>query len=184
MADSSPRLVSVQRGRVRDLGNWTTAFLKEPVLGPVWVESRGVQGDQHADPRFHGGLEKAVLAYSAEHYPAWRAELGLPDMPFGAFAENLTIAGLDETSVRLGDVFDIGEARLQVTQPRGPCVKIARHWERRDLTARVVRTGRTGWYLRVLIEGHVEPGDPVRLFERLDGTPSVAEAIAARLAAR
>ncbi|HJS59493.1 MAG TPA: MOSC domain-containing protein [Vicinamibacteria bacterium] len=180
MADSSPRLVSNQRGRVRDIGNWTTAFFKEPVLGPVWVENRGREGDQHADPRFHGGSEKAVLAYSADHSPAWRAELGL-EMPFGAFAENLTIAGLDETSVRLGDVFDRGEARLQVTQPRGPCVKIARRWERRDLTARVVRTG---WYLRVLVEGHVESGDPVRLVERLEGTPSVAEALAARLAAR
>jgi MOSC domain-containing protein YiiM len=183
MADSTARVASVQRGGIRDLGDWTSAFAKEPVRGAVWVGRLGLEGDQHADSRVHGGPDKAVLAYSADHYPAWRAELAPLALAFGAFAENLTIAGADEATVRLGDVLDIGEARLQVTKPRGPCWKIARRWGRPDLTARVARLGWTGWYLRVLVEGHVESGDEVRLVERAEA-PTVAEALAARLAVR
>ena len=145
---------------------WVTSFFKDPVDGPVWLGLTNLAGDGQADLENHGGPDKAVLAYAAAHYPLWRAELGRPDLPYGAFGENFTIAGLTEATVCIGDVYAIGEARVQVSQPRQPCWKIARRWRIKDLTARVRETGRTGWYLRVLTEGYVEPGLPVTLIER------------------
>jgi len=160
------RVVSIQVGLPRDLGDWRTAFFKKPVFGPVWLGWLGLDGDRQADPRYHGGPDKAVLAYSADHYAAWREDPGFSNLAHGAFAENFTIAGLDEATVCIGDKYRVGEAFVEVSQPRGPCWKIARRWKRPDLTARVAKTGRTGWYLRVLGEGYVEAGDEVSLVER------------------
>ncbi len=145
---------------------WLTGFFKEPVEGPIWLGQTNLAGDGQADLKNHGGPDKAVLAYAADHYPAWRAELDRSDLPYGAFGENFTIAGLVEETVCIGDVYAVGEARVQVSQPRQPCWKIARRWRIKDLTARVQATGRTGWYFRVLAEGYVQPGLPVTLLER------------------
>jgi MOSC domain-containing protein YiiM len=123
-------------------------------------------GDGQAAVGIHGGPDKAVLGYAASHYPLWRLELEWPDLSFGAFAENFTLDGLSEETVCLGDVYAVGEAVVQVSQPRSPCWKIARRWQRPDLTERVEATGRTGWYHRVLQEGAVEAGQPVTLVER------------------
>jgi MOSC domain-containing protein YiiM len=144
---------------------WTTAFFKEPVDGPVFIGRTNLDGDRQADPEHHGGPDKAVLAYAASHYPLWREELGR-ELPHGGFGENLTVEGMDESTVCIGDVYAVGQARLQVSQPRVPCWKIARRWGIRDLSARVQRTRRTGWYLRVLVEGHVAPGDEIVLLDR------------------
>lgn len=108
----------------------------------------------------------AVLCYSADHYPAWREELGLPEMGPGGFGENFTIAGLDEWSACIGDVFEVGDALVQVSQPRGPCWKISERWERPDLLRRVEESGRHGWHFRVLHEGLVEARQPLVLVER------------------
>ena len=170
-------LVSVQVGRPQFLGTdvglpkpldhrWRSAFFKEPVAGPVLLRTINLEGDRQADPRVHGGPEMAVLAYSAEHYPAWRAELGIAEMGPGGFAENFTISGQDEESVCIGDVYRVGQATVQVSQPRGPCYKISYRWKRPDLLGRCQTTGRHGWYLRVVEEGLVEAGQPVELRER------------------
>ncbi|MBA2565353.1 MAG: MOSC domain-containing protein [Gemmatimonadetes bacterium] len=173
---TSPRVTSVRVGRPRWLGDpdardrlrrpFRTAFVKEAVEGEVTVGPLGLEGDSQSDRRHHGGPEMAILAYSADHYPAWRQELGLPEMGPGGFGENLTIAGVDETSVCIGDTYAVGGARLQVSQPRAPCYNISRRWGRQDLMLRVVQTGRTGWYLRVLAAGPVAAGDLLRLEER------------------
>ena len=144
---------------------WTSAFAKEPVTGTVWLGATNLVGDQQADPRYHGGPDKAVLCYAAAHYPQWREELGR-ELPHGGFGENFTVEGMDESTVSLGDVYAIGGARVEVSQPRLPCWKIARRWGMKDLSARVQRTRRTGWYLRVLHEGHVRAGDEIVLLER------------------
>jgi len=155
---------------------WTTGFFKTPVKGPVFVGETNLAGDGQADLENHGGVDKAVLAYSADHYPKWREELGLPDMPYGAFGENLTIAGLSEQSVCIGDIFRIGNATFEVSQPRQPCWKLARRWRMHELTGLVVRNGRSGWYLRVLEEGWIEPQMPVTLIERPNPTWPIARA--------
>ena len=167
---------SVNVGEPRTLGRpdaadpmdrpWTTGFFKTPVAGPVAVGRINLAGDGQADRRVHGGPDKAVLAYAAGHYPAWRAELGMPELPFGGFGENLTVRGLSEGTVCLGDVVRAGSALLQLAQPRGPCWKIGRRWRREELPALVQRTGRTGWYYRVLEEGTVAAGDAVTVLER------------------
>ncbi len=145
---------------------WRSGIYKEAGSGPVWAGRTDLAGDGQADLRVHGGEDKAVYAYPSEHYPAWRAELGLPEMAFGAFGENLTVAGLLESEVCIGDVYQAGEARLQVSQPRGPCWKLARRWNSRGLEKRFSETGRTGFYLRVVQEGHIQPGAVLERLER------------------
>jgi MOSC domain-containing protein YiiM len=143
-----------------------TGFYKRPVEGQAFVGATNIFGDGQADLKHHGGIDKAVLAYSADHYPAWRESLQLPDMPHGAFGENLTIRGLSEESVCIGDILRMGPVTFEVSQPRQPCWKLARRWRMHELVALVVRNGRTGWYLRVLEEGWIEAGLPVELIER------------------
>ncbi|GLG02304.1 MOSC domain-containing protein [Alicyclobacillus hesperidum subsp. aegles] len=144
---------------------WYSAFGKQPVEGQRYVHAHNIDGDGQADLKNHGGPDKAVLCYAASHYPRWHAELGRR-LPYGGFGENFTIAGLDETTVCIGDVFQAGTATFQVSQMRGPCWKISAHWGIPELLDRVKATGRTGWYLRVLEEGYVEPGQSFCLVER------------------
>ena len=145
---------------------WSSAIFKDAVTGPVRLDLTNLAGDGQADLTVHGGPDKAILAYSADHYPAWRRELGLPEMGPGAFGENFAVGGLAEKDVCIGDSFTVGEALVQVSQPRAPCWKLARRWKLPDLPKRVVQTGRTGWYLRVLRPGLVEAGQPMVLVER------------------
>lgn len=155
---------------------WTTGFFKTPVAGRVFANTTNLVGDGQADLIHHGGVDKAVLAYSADHYPKWREELHMPDMPYGAFAENLTIAGLSEASVCIGDIYRLGEAFFEVSQPRQPCWKLARRWRMHELTPTVVRNGRSGWYLRVVQPGWIEAGMPVTLVERPNPAWTIARA--------
>lgn len=189
--DSRPlaRLVSIQVGLPAVHGEpgaedpldqpWRTGFFKNPVAGPVWLGRLNLIGDGQANWRVHGGADKAVLGYAASHYPLWRSELNLPDLPYGAFAENFTITSLDESEVCLGDVYAIGTARLEVSQPRQPCANITHRWKLPGLTQRVEQTGRHGWYMRVLAEGEVVAGQPVELLERPSPTWSIARVMQA-----
>jgi MOSC domain-containing protein YiiM len=181
-----PRLVSIQVSLPREIqpaeapgpqgGAWTTGFFKQPVAGAVWAGRTNLEGDGQGDRKHHGGPDKAVLAYAAAHYPLWRDELDVPDLLYGAFAENLTIEGLSEQDVCIGDTYAVGAVRFQVSQPRQPCWKIAARWRRTDLTSLVERSGRTGWYLRVLAEGLVSAGDELELIERPFAEWTVARA--------
>ncbi len=172
----SPTLVSIQVSLPKTFGReaaadpmdrpWTTGFFKEPVTGPVEVTWSNVVGDGQADLENHGGPDKAVLAYSADHYSGWLSELQLPRMPHGAFGENFTVANLTETGVCVGDVWRIGPCVFEVSQPRQPCWKLARRWRIKNLPAMVVTTGRSGWYFRIKLAGVVEAGMPVVLERR------------------
>jgi MOSC domain-containing protein YiiM len=173
---STPLLVSIQVGLPRSYGQegaedpmdrpWETGFFKQPVDGPRWLGKTNLVGDGQADLVNHGGEDKAVLCYAASHYPEWREALHRLDLPHGAFGENFTIDGLTEETVCVGDSYRLGDAIVQVSQPRQPCWKLAWRWRIKELTAYVERTGRTGWYIRVLEEGNVQPGLPVTLLER------------------
>ena len=149
------------------------------VDGAVAVCYTGVTGDQQSDLRHHGGRDKAILAYSADHADAWQREIPEPHGWYatpGAFGENLTIAEMSEEDVCLGDIYDIGSCRVEVSQPRQPCWKLAKRWQIPNLTRHVERSGRTGWYLRVVQEGMIEAGDLVILVDRLHPEWSVAVA--------
>ncbi len=162
-----PKILSIQVGLPKELENpqaadghpstWRSGIYKLPVTGPVWAGKTDLAGDGQADLNVHGGVDKAVYAYPAEHYPFWQAELG-KELPFGVFGENLTVEGLLEEEVCIGDVYAAGEVLLQVTQPRGPCWKLARRLGVSDLVTRYNLSGRTGFYLRVLQEGNLAAG--------------------------
>jgi MOSC domain-containing protein YiiM len=146
--------------------SWESGYIKEPVPGDVWLGKYNLSGDGQADLKNHGGLDKAVLAYSDEHYRNWALELNRNDLRHGAFGENFTVAGITEGVVCIGDTYTVGDARIQVSQPRRPCWKISYRWQVEDLSERVELTGRTGWYFRELKEGFVRSGLPVVLDER------------------
>ncbi len=145
---------------------WESAIVKDAVEGPLWLGREGFDGDAVADRALHGGPEKAVLASASEHLDFWRDLLQRPDVGPGAFGENLVLEGALEADVCIGDTYELGGAVVQVAQPRQPCWKQSRRWRRKDLALQMQRTGRTGWYLRVLREGRVAPGDVLRLVER------------------
>ena len=179
------RLVSVQLGLPRPYPGpgarpWTSGYGKQPVSGPVRVGRDGIEGDGQANRRWHGGPERAVLAYALEHYPRWRGELSWDDLPHGGFGENFTVEGATEEAICLGDVWRAGTALLQVSEPRKPCRNISRYWGRPDLLRQVERTGRHGFYLRVLEEGVVQEGQEISPVERPHPEWTVARAMAAR----
>ncbi|CAM3913319.1 MOSC domain-containing protein [Alkalicoccus chagannorensis] len=135
----------------------STAIKKKRIYGAVMVEEHGLESDEQADKENHGGADKALCAYPYEHYAFWDEKLqrGLPDAAFG---ENLTLSGLTEQEVHIGDQFAAGEALLEVTQPRQPCYKLAAKYNMNELPAIVKEEGRTGWYFRVLQPGTIEEG--------------------------
>ncbi len=141
-----------------------SAFVKQAVPGRVGIHSLGVEGDEHVYEG-HGGRDAAVLVYSRDHYPFWR-ELGIDIPDAGAFAENLTVEGLTEAEVHIGDTFRVGSCTVQVSEPRSPCYKIAARYGRKDMSIVVQETGFTGYLMRVLREGDVAAGDEMRLVER------------------
>ena len=151
-----------------------TAFVKAPVDVPLRLGELGFPGDEHVYED-HGGLDMAALAYPFEHYSYWR-ECGLDLPEAGAFGENLTVTGLVETDVHLGDVFEVGTSVVQVTQPRAPCYKIAARYGDKDLSVTVQNEGLIGYLLRVLVEGDVSAGDSMRLVHRDSHGVTVAEA--------
>ena len=145
---------------------FTSAIWKEPVQGPIWLDTGGLHGDRVADTKHHGGPFRAVLMYSADHYPRWRAEWQRKDLGPGGFGENLTVRGIVESTACLGDVFEIGESLVSITSPRTPCHKLARRHGRRDLAEVVRANHRHGWYLKVVRAGWIETGQRVLLRER------------------
>ena len=164
------RLASVQVGRIAPLGPEAvpSGFIKRAVAGAVRVGALGLDGDAQADLTVHGGPEKAVYGYAADHYPAWASDFPTLAERFqpGSMGENLTVATLSEDDICVGDVHAIGSALLQVCQPRQPCFKLALALGEPRLGKAMVRNGRSGWYYRVLRDGAISAGDAVRLAER------------------
>ena len=158
-----PVLVSVNVGLPREV-TWkgktvTTGIFKEPVAGPVHLRRHNLDGDGQADLSVHGGPTKAVYVYPAKHYDYWRRELGDADLAWGAFGENLTIEGVDEDGIHIGDEFRVGSARVVATEPRMPCSKLGVRFDRVDMVKRFLKSQRTGFYFGVVEEGVVQAGD-------------------------
>ena len=151
-----------------------SAMAREAVDRPVMLRKLGFEGDQVADPTVHGGVDKAVHFYPAEHYPKWIAHFAGEGMAHplldaaGAFGENISASGLTEDKVRIGDRFRIGKALVEVAQGRQPCWKIDHHFGVVGLTAAFIKTGRCGGYFRVIEEGEVAPGDRIEQVGQAD----------------
>jgi MOSC domain-containing protein YiiM len=172
------RLLSVQVGVPRTVVHGgrevRTAIFKEPVLFPVRVHATHLDGDMQADLRVHGGPDKAVYAYDASAYAYWRDVLGR-ELPHGQFGENLTVEGMPEAEVRIGDVYRVGGALLQVSQPRSPCFKLALKMDMPRFPKMFLESARSGFYMRVLEEGDLAAGDAISLVSREPESPTVAE---------
>ena len=173
------RVVSVNVGLPRTV-RWkgrdvTTGIFKAPVEHCVSLRRLNLDGDRQADLSVHGGPAKAVYAYPLEHYAFWRHELGV-ELHYGAFGENLTVAGLPlEGEIAVGDRFRVGTAELVVTQPRMPCYKLGLRFGREDMVKRFLASRRTGYYLAVDVEGEVRRDDHVELITRDPARIAVAE---------
>jgi MOSC domain-containing protein YiiM len=154
---------------------FTTGIFKQPVQGPVMMRTLDLDGDRQADLSVHGGPYKAVYAYPAEHYSFWRTELPEMDLQWATFGENLTTEGLDESSTHIGDRFRIGAATVMVTQPRVPCFKLAAKFQRDDILKRFLSSGRSGFYLSVVEEGLISPGDAIERIHEDENAISVSD---------
>ncbi|MFZ3215964.1 MAG: MOSC domain-containing protein [Candidatus Acidiferrales bacterium] len=164
-----PRLIS-WRGQT-----FKTGIFKEPVRGPVMMRQLDLDGDRQADLSVHGGPDKAVYAYPAEHYSFWSKEFPGMDLPWGQFGENLTTEGLRESDTHIGDILRIGHATVRVTQPRVPCLKLAAKFQRDDILKRFLQSGRSGFYLAVIEEGLVEAGDAIERIQQAGNGVSVSD---------
>jgi MOSC domain-containing protein YiiM len=166
----APRIVSIHIGKVAPLGpeSVLSGFVKHTVHEPVTVTQSGLVGDEQADLTVHGGPDKAVYGYGAANYLNWRQEypqhvdLLVP----GGLGENLAIDGLRENDLCVGDIHAIGTTRLQVCQPRQPCFKFALRFNDKHMPKAMIRSGRSGWYYRVLEPGTINSGNLVELIER------------------
>ncbi|HEF1903983.1 MOSC domain-containing protein [Bacillus thuringiensis] len=138
-----------------------TGINKKQVKEPVYLSFVRFNGDGQADLVHHGGVDKAVCVYTGDHYPYWEKELN-QDLVYGAFGENITVSGMREEDVCIGDTFELGEAIVQVTQPRQPCFKLAKKYNIPKLPLYFQETGYTGFYFRVLKEGWVSSVDTLK----------------------
>lgn len=176
---NAARLASLNVGLPRPLahghGSVLSGITKSAVWGGSWFGETGLEGDGQGDTEHHGGPDKAVCVYALEHYPYWEERLGTGLEP-GAFGENFSAEGLVETEVRIGDVYRVGTAVAQVSQPRVPCFKLAARHGEKELALWVGETGLTGFYLRCLEPGEVRGGDGISLVESGKGGFTVAEA--------
>lgn len=173
------KLISVNVGLPREV-TWknqtvTTGIFKDPVPGRVRVSALNLEGDQQADLTVHGGENKAIYLYPAEHYDFWQSELPGTDMHWGMFGENFTSQGLQESSVFIGDRFRIGAIEVRVTEPRMPCLKLGIRFQRSDMVKRFLASRRTGFYFRVTEVGDVAAGDEIEFISREQNDVTVAD---------
>ncbi|WP_108804372.1 MOSC domain-containing protein [Aquimarina sp. Aq107] len=136
-----------------------TGIYKYPVDEPIYLDKEDVKGDHVVDRRVHGGVDKACYLYAAEHYPYWKEKYPDLDWDYGMFGENLTILGLDERLINIGSVYTLGEAMVQVSQPRQPCYKLGVRFGTQTVLKQFVAALIPGVYLRVLTPGIVQTGD-------------------------
>ena len=161
------KILSVNVGRpqlvMRNGEAVSTAIYKKPIVGRVVLRTLNLDGDRQADLSVHGGPTKAVYFSPSEHYAFWQAEFPAMDLQPGMFGENLTIDGLDEEAIAVGDRFSVGTTILEAVQPRLPCYKLGLRFGDPMMVKRFMRSGRFGTYFRVVSEGDVGAGDEVHL---------------------
>ena len=168
---SQPKEVSYNGKRIK------TGIFKEPVSGRTMMRHLNLDGDGQGDPSVHGGVHKAVYVYPIEHYHYWKRELGREDLTYGKFGENLTVEGMLEDMVHIGDVFRIGEALVEVSQPRVPCFKLGIKMRDPQIVKPFLQSERVGFYVRVLEEGEVGAGDAIERTKLGEGQMTVKEIV-------
>lgn len=151
----------------------TTGIYKKPVDTPIFLGNEHVKDDEVSDRKHHGGEFKACYLFSADHYPYWESMYPNVEWTFGMLGENLTVKGLNEKELHIGDIYKVGTALVQITQPREPCYKFAMKFNSNDVLKQFIKHGYPGTYVRVLEEGEVEIGDTFELVEKATGSISI-----------
>jgi len=173
------QLISINVGQPREVEwkgmRYTTGIFKFPVDGSITLRKLNLDGDKQVDLSVHGGPDRPVYVYPAEHYGFWKAELNQPVLPWGSFGENFTTAGLLEEDVHIGDQIRIGSAVLMPTQPRMPCVKLSIRFGDAAMCKRFMDTERSGFYMAVVQEGEVAAGDSIEFVSRASGSMSIID---------
>jgi MOSC domain-containing protein YiiM len=173
------KLISLNVGKPCDI-EWNgktirTSIFKYPVDDKRHVFLQNIEGDEQADLRVHGGFNKAIYAYDISHYEQWKKLLLRDDWPWGLFGENLTTEGLLDEDVRIGDVYEIGTAKLQVVQPRFPCMKLNLRFDRTDMIDLFMEQRRNGIYFKVMEEGTIQAGDEIKRVEASPYAVTIAD---------
>ncbi len=151
-----------------------TGIYKYRVDHPVFLEKEDVRFDQVIDRRYHGGSEKACYLYSKDHYAFWQQRYPHADWQWGMFGENLTVEGIDESTICIGDIFKLGGALVQVTQPRQPCFKLGIRFGDQKIVREFLESPYPGVYVRVLQEGAVATGDEMQLVQQAENSMTLA----------
>lgn len=146
----------------------STGIFKYSVAEPIVLGIEDVENDNVINRKYHGGIDKACYLYSADHYKYWQNIYPNIEMPWGLFGENLTVEGLHEAEVNIGDIYKIGETVVQVTQPRQPCFKLEFRFHDKEIIRKFIDSGFSGVYVRVLEGGKINAGDTVQLIEKKD----------------
>ena len=163
------QIISTNLGKPTEI-SWngkliTTGIYKSPVDTPLLLETESVSGDTIGDPKVHGGIYKACYLFSAEQYPYWKEKYPHLDWNWGMFGENLTVKGLDESQTRVGSIYRLGTALVQITQPREPCFKLGFKFGTQEILKQFIDHGWPGTYVRILEVGKVSSGDTMDLVE-------------------
>lgn len=150
----------------------TTGIFKYPNPEGIFLGVEHVVGDAVVDRKYHGGIDKACYAYSADQYPFWKPQFPDLEWDYGMFGENITIEGLDEKELFIGDTFKVGEAIIQVSEPRQPCMKLNVRFNSKRMVKAFMKHGCCGSYFRVLEQGIIKPGDTFELID--EGDPKIS----------
>lgn len=163
------KIVSLNIGKLKPVA-WkdeiiTTGIFKSPTTNPCKVSFLNIEGDEQADLRVHGGIDKAIYAYDISHYQHWKNVLQRTDWNYGLFGENLTTKGLHDDEVRVGNVYQIGSCQLMAVQPRFPCIKINIRFALNDMIEKFMQQKRNGIYFKVIKEGIIQVNDNIELIK-------------------
>ncbi len=163
------QVLSTNIGNLTNI-NWngkelSTGIFKHPTSSPLVLETEKVANDSIADRKVHGGMYKACYLFSAKHYPYWKNQYPDLDWNWGMFGENLSVSGMDESQIRIGDIYKIGSALVQISQPREPCFKLGIRFGTQQILKEFIDYGFPGTYVKILEEGQVSSGDKLILIE-------------------
>ena len=158
------------KGRVIETG-----IFKFPVKHPVFLDIEDVKNDVVVDRRYHGGIDKAVYGYSEDHYKYWKELYPNLDWNYGMFGENLTISNLEETKIHVGSIYALGEAILEVSKPRQPCMKLGIRFGTQEILKQFWNATKSGIYFKILKTGYVKMGDELTLNYNSETSPTIAE---------
>lgn len=173
------KVVSVNIGKKKSI-RWKnkiyeTGIYKYPVNDAIFLGKEDVVNDDVIDRKYHGGIEQAVYAYSENHYDYWKKLYPKLEFEYGMFGENLTITDLDEKLITVGSIYQLGEAKIQVTKPRQPCVKLGIRFQDASVVKQFWNSTKSGIYFKVLKIGKVAKNDVLILLEKANDNPSIAE---------